>query len=151
MTRKKRKMCEWKWRDMNNLIRLLDILTYFYVIVSFPPHTHHHHLTSESIDPPRKRKVFQLKIAQFIHHFQDRTLSTQYIALLRNPPTLSPTNPRWSNWVKLKSFHPHLLRSSSTSGSPPPSLSNLINDNQIRNSNWAIIRSSIKWQLFAIW
>lgn len=122
---------------------------------SFPPHTHHHHLTSESIDPSRKRKVFQLKIAQFIHHSQDRTLSTQYVwnTLQKFQPfyaTLphSPTSPRWSNWVKTEKFSSSPSKQLFHLRQPSPSLSNLINDNQIRNSNWAIIRSSIMWQHF---
>lgn len=117
----------------------------------------HHHLTSESIDPPRKKtKSLSTQDRPIYTPFprpnSQHRISLEHILQKFQPfyATLphSPTNPRWSNWVETEKC---FLLTFYAALPPAPSLSNLIKDNQIRNSNWAIIRSSIMWQLFAIW
>lgn len=73
-------------------------------------------LRNQSIPREKKLKVFQLKIAQFIHHSQDRTLSTEYlwnIYCKSSSPstqpshTLRPTHAEAIEWkLKSVSFSP---------------------------------------------
>jgi hypothetical protein len=128
-------MKKWKWRDVNYLIRLLDILTYFYVIVSFPLS-----LTSLNQSIPRESLSTQDRHPLRSHpHAQQHNVGTLQKFLTQ--PFSARSKQLSGNWkVSL-----HLFLEAPLSLSL--SLANLIIDNEIRNSNWAIIRSSIMWHL----